>query len=364
MALQASGNPISFSQISNEFGLPPSRNLGAYRISQTVGTLSNLPLDTGIPQSGTIRFSNFYSKRLNVVVDFHSITNNSTRLIIRSRYNQTGGVNVVGGLKSDLPADGAGKRIIANVNKRIGSEKTGRNYCALRTGAWGTDVNLEIVIGSSGELIGAGGNGGAGGGINGGSAGGGGTGSSALGLQYPTRVINGGNIISGKGGGGGGAGAYGQEVNSQRRCRTDQTQPRIGGAGGAGGRGLPAGGGGSANEQWSRLSNKQAGSRTFATAGTAGSVLSSGGGGSSGVIVPQDNFSCANRQAISGAGGGSGSSGANGRRTRPGVDEIANASSPGGGGTNGYAIIESTAGNLISFTGTAVNGNNVTSTVQ
>ena len=70
MALQASG-PISFSQIANEFGTPPGKNLGAYRVSQTVGTLSSLPLDTGVPQSGTINFSDFYSKKLNVVVGFY-----------------------------------------------------------------------------------------------------------------------------------------------------------------------------------------------------------------------------------------------------------------------------------------------------
>ena len=47
MALQASGS-ISASQISNEFGLPPGRNLGAYRVSQSVGSLANLPLDADI----------------------------------------------------------------------------------------------------------------------------------------------------------------------------------------------------------------------------------------------------------------------------------------------------------------------------
>ena len=66
MALQASGQ-ISFSDISNEFGNAGS--LGAYRVSQTIGELSNLPLDNGIPQSGTISFSDFYSKRLNIVVN-------------------------------------------------------------------------------------------------------------------------------------------------------------------------------------------------------------------------------------------------------------------------------------------------------
>ena len=53
MALQGSGQ-ISFSQIENEFGQNGERSLGDYRTSQSVGELSNLPLDTGIPTSGEI----------------------------------------------------------------------------------------------------------------------------------------------------------------------------------------------------------------------------------------------------------------------------------------------------------------------
>jgi hypothetical protein len=68
MTLQGSGT-ISFSQISNEFGLPPRRNLGAYRVSETYGAMTNMPLDDGIPQSGRISFSNFYNKKLNIIVD-------------------------------------------------------------------------------------------------------------------------------------------------------------------------------------------------------------------------------------------------------------------------------------------------------
>lgn len=75
MPTPSSGNPISFLDIANEFGFSARRNLGAYRISQNVGTLTGLPLDTGIPQSvaigsSSIRFSNFYDKRLNIVVDY------------------------------------------------------------------------------------------------------------------------------------------------------------------------------------------------------------------------------------------------------------------------------------------------------
>ena len=71
MALQASGT-IKFSEIATEFGYPTENKLGNYRVSQTLGGLSNIPLDTGIPQSGEIKFSNFYSKSLNIVVDCYS----------------------------------------------------------------------------------------------------------------------------------------------------------------------------------------------------------------------------------------------------------------------------------------------------
>ena len=71
MALQGSGR-ISFSDIRNEFGTPRNNNIGAYRVSETYGAMSNLPLDNGIPQSGRINWSDFYNKRLNLIVDCYS----------------------------------------------------------------------------------------------------------------------------------------------------------------------------------------------------------------------------------------------------------------------------------------------------
>ena len=72
MAIKGSGSSLSFTEIESEFGANGSRSLGAYRLTQSVGSLSNLPLDSGVPTSGTIKFSDFYSKQLNVVVDCHS----------------------------------------------------------------------------------------------------------------------------------------------------------------------------------------------------------------------------------------------------------------------------------------------------
>ena len=50
MTIKASGSSLSFSEIAQEHGLPPRRNLGAYRMSKNIGSLTNLPLATGIPQ--------------------------------------------------------------------------------------------------------------------------------------------------------------------------------------------------------------------------------------------------------------------------------------------------------------------------
>ena len=81
MALQGSGQ-IRFSQIENEFGRNGKRSLGDYRVSDDYAdrrggarvAVGNLPLDDGIPQSGEIKFSDFYNKRLNMVVDYYSLS--------------------------------------------------------------------------------------------------------------------------------------------------------------------------------------------------------------------------------------------------------------------------------------------------
>ena len=71
MALTASGT-IKYSEIIAEFGTPNNGGLGEFRLSESVGTLNDLPLDAGVPQTGQIKFSYFYSKRLNHVVDLYS----------------------------------------------------------------------------------------------------------------------------------------------------------------------------------------------------------------------------------------------------------------------------------------------------
>ena len=212
MAIKASGNPLSFSEIEAEFGQNNDRDLGEYRVSQTVGALSNQPLDTGIPQSGEIKFSEFYTKRLNVIVDYHTSNANNPD-DAKTKYAQAndgttgeseGFWNVIGGFRNP-PTDTSGTKTRIHVNKTIGSAKGNATHCAVRTGiGWTAGTVLSVEVGSSGLISGAGGDGGAGGNGETPNGGNGTDGTSALGIQYGgTSIINNGSIVAGGGGGGG-----------------------------------------------------------------------------------------------------------------------------------------------------------------
>ncbi len=261
MAVKASGQ-LAFSEIGEEFGLAPNPNgsgysLGAYRVSQTVSVLSNLGLDNNqnnpptsiMPQgNSTIRISDFYSKKLNTIVDLHSSDqNNTTRKDIRARYDSNN-VTVIGGFRSrptdtgEKPPTGVrGKRVIGLINVTIGSEQSSNaSRCAVQTGDWDSNTTFEVHVGDDGEIIGAGGDGGNAGGCGNGNApaqsSNGAT--SGLGVEYNgTKVINNGYIQCGYGGGGGG----GTASCDPNKSMTDPIAP---GAGGGGGAGFPAGSGG------------------------------------------------------------------------------------------------------------------------
>ena len=283
MALQASGQ-IKYSEIIAEFGTPNSGGIGEYRLSENVGSLSNLPLDTGVPQSGQIKFSDFYSKKLNHVVDLYSIGNNTSRQNAKDRWNN-GNVHIVGSTKTGKtqPPDTIDDRVIVNVNATIRSAKGTQTHCALRTGTWDSNTTLEIEIGTSGKLYGSGGDGGAGGSANETPGTDGQTGSSALGIQYPCTINNLGVIQSVYGGGGGGAGLP---------------------AGSAGGVSTPLSqGGGSAG------SAGQAGSLSGQATGGAGGSEAGAGGDSSPVnnsATKADNGTSPSGAAAGGSGGNNG----------------------------------------------------------
>ena len=344
MALQAPGgspptNPIKYSQIIAEFGTPNNGGLGEFRLSENVGSLSNLPLDTGVPQSGQIKFSDFYSKRLNQVVDLHSIGNSTTRQNAKDRWN-TGNVHIVGSTKTGKtqPPDTVDDRVIINVNATIASAKGTQTHCALRTGTWDSNTTLEIEIGTSGKLYGSGGDGGTGGNANETAGTNGGDGTSALGIEYPCTINNLGVIQSGYGGGGGGGGNTRTTGGGKK---SGSTTNGSSGGGGAGGAGLPAGDAGGVSEPL------EVGGGSAGSAGGAGSLSG---------------------QAIGGAGGseaakGGDSSPVNNSATKAEDGEtVSGAADPGTGGDNGYAIITN-QGSAPSLTGGgSLTGRTITST--
>jgi len=315
MALQGSGQ-ISFSDIINEFGSPSPAALGSYRVSQTIGELSNLPLDNGVPQTGAISFSDFYNKKLNVVVNYHS-GGTEYQQDARDKYDANG-ITIVGGFKSvnNKPAAGNGAKVMIHVDKTIGSTQNVNNTvnrCALTTGSW-NNTTLQIDLGSTARISGAGGNGGEG--SEGSGAGeDGDDGTSGLGIQYSPTTINSvsGSIISaGFGGGGGGGGGHDHDKNSERTAS---------GAGGGGGAGVPAGAGGGGGSGGTGGANGGAGS-----AGTADTA----GEGNGGVNDEEE--------AYGGAGGEGGSNGEAADDGNRGFGGEGSSSSGGEGGESGAAI--------------------------
>ena len=128
MTIKNSGTQLSFSEIETEFGNNPGRSLGQYRrddpsnnfdnASPSGSSLSGLPLDTGIPTGANeeIKFSQFYGKQLNMIVDYFDDTGSSggeadnilnreddgaNTMAATWRYNnQSARVRVVGGFRS------------------------------------------------------------------------------------------------------------------------------------------------------------------------------------------------------------------------------------------------------------------------
>ncbi len=302
MALQSSGQ-LSFSQIQTEFGSNTGKTLGNYRVSQNVGELSNLPLDTGIPQGNSeIKFSDFYGKKLNVVVDCHTGSDEFHKNAKNDKWNNNN-VTVIGGFRSKKEG---GSRIIIHVNKKFGSDTVNAQRCALRTGSWTGITALQVDVGSSGKCLGAGGGGGAGGTS---SAGGspGGTGTSGLGVEVNNTIVNvvsGGVLRAGFGGGGGGGGGRQVDKGEDRKAS---------GAGGGGGQGFPGGPkgqpGGGGNNVVPANDNATAGDESEAgeggTANQNASQAYGGNGGEGGQFGEAANAG-ANAQGGGGAGGGDG----------------------------------------------------------
>ena len=353
MAVKSSGT-LSYTDIKNEFGNSTGNKLGNYRVThnlvQNGVTFRQLTLDGqnpgaagSIPTSGTIKFSDFYSKRLSHVINIFSPGNEveenflNAKKIFKDNPNR---VEVIGPKKSSQRRmEGGGSNVIIAVNKRVGSEKGNGTKCAIRTGVWDASCNLKIILDANADVQGAGGDGGIGADGTKYPPTGGAAGTSALGIEFQgTTIINNGSISAGFGGGGGGAG--GRETSKNDR--------RAGGGGGGGGRGIPAGNGG------------------------RGGVPQSGAGRGGGPPPPANGKAGGNASRIAHADGGDGGDNddqAFGGKGGDGGDP-ANTQTKGGNstlddgtatngaafGNNGYAIRKSNNHITYSFSGNAVIG--------
>ena len=288
MAIKASGgnpptNSLSFSEIENEFGQNSKRSLGDYRMNNlNIGALTEVSLsrdgcginaNSDIPvDNQTIRFSDFYSAKQNIIIDFHS-SNQNRKNAKNDKYNASsanGNFTVVG--SSSKPTSTSGKKVIIHVTKLIGSASGNVNNVALRTGNWdsGTEVLVEV---DGGTIIGAGGDGGNGREATSGLPGGDGT--SGLGIDYngtKIQTAEGGLIACGFGGGGAGGG--GETKKEGGRWGSGRgPEVKAGGGGGGGGQGVPGGAGGTSPEN----RNGTAGSATAAGEGGEGAEVASRG---------------------------------------------------------------------------------------
>ena len=297
---------ISASDIITEFGNSNSNggmSLGAYRQHKLAnGNLSNYPqtvngisfssLDTSVPVSGQIKYSDLRSKKLNFVVDYQSFSqdrqNSVSHVDMQVRWQQ-GNSATVGNFK-DAPTDSGswngGKKVFIHVNQTFGSATSNnRNIVALRTGSqWPNNTEMEIQVGSNGRIFGAGGRGGHG--SNGSGEGGDAeNGNSALGIQIAgasagtgntctVRVKSGGIIQCGFEGGGGGGGFYDDPNKSSQ-------DPVISGGGGGGGAGRPIGVGGNAGTSSQHGPNGDAGTNATNTVRGLGGSGKNGSQGSS-----------------------------------------------------------------------------------
>ena len=333
MTLPTGESPISFSQIRDEFGTvgtdsatAPVR-LGQYRrddsafTNKNVGELTNLPLDTGIPTSGTINVDAFHGKKLNTVIDLHETGSSTYNHNVKTNRFDAGQYDFVGGYRDSLSPSTwqGGKKLIVHINKTFSSTgASNQNDVALTIGdGWPANTEFQIDLGSSAVIAGKGGNGGNGGNGEDSSPGNdgknGGSGTSALKLETGMSInsqASGAQIFGGGGGGGGGAGAS-QDDSFAFFSDFDE----AGGGGGGGGRGIPAGTPGNG------------GSGGGAGNGLAGSISAGGNGGGGG----DDDESEGTNGGPGGGASSAGTDGGGGGRNTTG--------SNGEGGPAGSAII-------------------------
>jgi len=265
MTIKSSGS-LSFTEITNEFGSASSISLSKY-----------YGLDGGIPNSGPIKFSDFYGKIINATRTIGTTQNFNARSDFTN-------ATIVGGYKSAATVNSNNQAVKYYItsNGIVGSNSTGST--AFDTGSFPSGSTIYLV--NNNYIVGAGGNGGN---ANNGQ---GGVGGPALTLQVTTFITNNGTI-----GGGGGGGKAGGSVRNDRCQQTGCCQQQCwtviaNGGGGGGGAGSIAGSGGSGG-----------------SGGLNGSLTTGGGGGNG--EYRQDGLASATGGS-GGAGGDLGQQGGNG----------------------------------------------------
>lgn len=325
MAVKNSGSSLSFKDdIEKEFGENDTRSLGGYQVQSggvnfplnLGGGLQFSSIDDGIPATGEIKFSDFYSKKLNVVVDFYT-GGEEFQKNAKTRYSNNSKILIVGGY-GDKPSSTSGKKIHIFVNKSLGAKTnpSSQYEVALKTGNWDSNTELIVTVGTGGEIRGAGGKGGIG---KKDAKGEDGTiGSSALGITYSgTIVTNFGKIQAGYGGGGGGAG-NGADVKTGKKSSVYETSS---GGGGGGGAGNPIG----------EKGTSETGATSNGGNGDDGTKNNGGDGGDGGT------------NAGAGGNGGGLNTGVNAAKAPDGG--VSSKYGAGIGGDNGYAIVTSHSSN-------------------
>ena len=151
MTIKSSGTQLGFGEIETEFGAQSPRSLGSYRHTQTVNGLTFNGIDTGIPTSGEIKFSDFYSKSLNRVVDCYS---GSDEFRISEKNNKWNNNQIVIINPSTVSKKETGTKITIRVNKKFGSDQSSVNNCALKTGTWNNPASVIVDLGSSAKILG------------------------------------------------------------------------------------------------------------------------------------------------------------------------------------------------------------------
>jgi hypothetical protein len=277
MTIKSSG-AISFTDIVNEFG-----DAGTKSISNYYG------LDAGIPNSGAIKFSDFYGKVINARRTIGASTNYNAR-------SDLSNASIIGAYKSiaTVVSNNLPVKLYITVNGLISASNT--STTAFDTGNF--PAGSSIYLTNNNYIAGAGGNGGNA------NSGGGGNGGPALTLRLTTYITNNGTIGGGGGGGGAGGGGCFTQCQQVGCCEQRCYEACADGGGGGGGAGSAAGSGGSG-----------------ANGGATGDLTTGGSGGGGGY-------------SRNGPASASGSSGANGGN----LGQNGGDSSGGGGSAGNYIV--------------------------